>query len=171
MYAIRCTKKLLDRGAPKTLAPETVPTTVLGDWYANLVIERPELLVVCISERTLLPVIVPAKDLKRLPDRVVAAVEAMLIAIGISDHEVDEEISAMRESYFAKTADRRILGSLNDLLFHVQNGTASCRELSLHERSLRLAQMPCAVLEYAYPSESALAAFTASKALKAAKSE
>ena len=170
MYAIRCTKKLLDRGAPKTQAPEITTTTVLGDWYANILIERPEHLVVCVSERTLLPVIVPAKDLKRLPSRLAAAAAEMLKAIGVQDQDVAEEFAAMQETYFAKTSDRRVLGSLNDFVFHVQNGTASHHEFTLHERSLRLAQMPCAVLNYAYPSESALAAFAASKALKAAKS-
>ena len=147
-----------------------MPSTVLGDWYANILIERPEHLVVCVSERTLLPVIVLAKDLKRLPHRIAAAAAEMLKAIGVPDQDVEEEISAMQETYFARTADRRVLGSLNDFVFHVQKGTASGRELTLHERSLRLAQMPCAVLGYAYPSESALAAFAASKALKAAQS-
>ena len=151
------------------MPPESVSTTVLGDWYANIVFERPEQLIVCISERTLLPVIVPAKDFKRLPDRIAAATERMLRAIGVSDQDVAEEISAMEQSYFAKTADRRVLGSLTDFVFHVQDGTASRREDTLHERALRLAQMPCAVLQYAYPSESALAAFIAKNALKVAR--
>jgi hypothetical protein len=169
MYSIRCTRKLLDRGAPIRLPPESASTTVLGDWYANIVFERPEQLIVCISERTLLPVIVLAKDFKRLPDRIAAAVETMLKAIRLPDQDIVEEISDMQQNHFAKTTDRRVLGSLNDFVFHVQDGTASRREDTLHERALRLAQMPCSVLQYSYPSESALAAFIANNALKAAR--
>jgi hypothetical protein len=169
MYAIRCTRKLLDRGAPKPLAPEAVATTVLGDWYANIVFERPEKLVVCISERTLLPVIVTAKDFKGFPSRIAAAAEKMLKEIGVSDEDIANEIVAMQQSYFAKTIDRRVLGSLNDFVYHVQDGTASRKHDSLHERALRLAQMPCAVLQFAYPSEATLAAFVARKALNAAR--
>jgi hypothetical protein len=170
MYVIRCTRKLLDRGAPQHSLPSGAPTTVLGDWYANIVFERPEQLVVCISERTLLPVIVPAKDIKRLPDRIASAAEEILKAIGVPPEDVAAETLAMQEAYFAKTVDRRVIGSLNDFVFHVQHGTASRRDLSLHERAIRLARMPSAVLEYAYPSEAALAAFVASNALRAAKS-
>jgi hypothetical protein len=169
MYAIRCTRKLLDRGAPKPLAPEAVATTVLGDWYANIVFERPEQLVVCISERTLLPVIVTAKDFKGLPGRIAAAAEKMLKAIGISDEDIADEIVAMQQSYIAKTIDRRVLGSLNDFVYHVQDGTASWRQDTLHDRAFRLAHLPCAVLQFAYPSEATLAAFIARKAVNAAR--
>lgn len=146
------------------------PTTALGNWYANIVFARPEQLVVCISERTLLPVVVPAKDIKRLPQRISTAVLEMLKAIGVPDEEVMAELSEMQEVCFAKTADRRVLGALNDFVFHLQHGVGSHANLNLHERALRLARMPSGVLKYAYPSESTLAALVASKAHKAAKS-
>ncbi len=38
------------------------PTTCLGDWYANLLFTERLRLVICISERSLLPVFVAAKD-------------------------------------------------------------------------------------------------------------
>lgn len=56
MITIRCTQKLLRRVHP---TDEPRPsTTRLGDWYANLVFARPEQLVLCVSERTLLAVVV-----------------------------------------------------------------------------------------------------------------
>ena len=170
MYSICCTRKLLDRGGRRQLVSPASPTTVLGNWYANIVFARPEQLVVCISENTLLPVVVPAKDFTRLPERIASAVSDILKVIEVPDDDIAAEFLEMQDAHFSKTTDRRILGCLNDFVFHVQHGAGSHPELSLHERALRLARMPCASLQYAYPSEAALAAFIASKALKAAKS-
>jgi hypothetical protein len=61
MITFRCTKRVaerfrlqLDDGAP-------VSTGILGDWYANLLNIGRQRLVLCVSERTLLPVILPAR--------------------------------------------------------------------------------------------------------------
>ena len=169
MFAVRCTRKLLDRGAPKALAAPVPPTTVLGDWYANIVFTRSEHLVVCVSERTLLPVVVAAKDVKRLPERVAAEAGMILTAIGVPAADVEAEMAEMRVGYLAATADRRILGSLNDFVFHFEHGAGSHPELNIRERTLRLARMPCGKLEYAFPTEATLAAFATNRALKAAK--
>ena len=170
MFAIRCTKKLLDRVSAKALPLPVPPTTVLGDWYANLAFTRPEQHIVCISERTLLPVVVTAKDAKSLPDRLAEATAEVLMAIGVAATDIDEEVKQMNSAYFAKTADRRVLGSLNDFVFHFEHGTGSDMRMSLLERTLRMAHMPCGAIEYAYPSEAALAAFAARKVMKAASS-
>ena len=170
MYAIRCTKKLLDRGVPMPLAPESPPTTILGDWYASIVFAKPMHVVVCVSERTLLPVLVTAKDIKSLPARLSAAVKNMLLAIGVPTEDIEAECFEMNKGYFAKTSSRKIIGSLNDFVFHFQHGVGGYPEQSLHERALRMASMPCSVLEFALPSEATVAAFATSKALRVAAS-
>lgn len=43
------------------------PTTALGDWYANILFLRPQQLVLCVSERTLLPVVISGKEFESLP--------------------------------------------------------------------------------------------------------
>jgi hypothetical protein len=168
MHAIRCTKKLLDRGATLPLAAERPATTILGDWYANIVVARPMHVVVCISEITLLPVVVTAKNFESLPERLAAAVKEMLRATGVPNEDIEAECIEMRESYFAKTSSRKLIGSLNDFVFHLQHGVGSDTKQTLHERALRMASMPCSALEFAYPREAAVAAFARSKALKAA---
>ena len=68
MFTLRCTRRLLERfGEPAADVP--APTTVLGDWYANLLNVGRLRLVLCTSERTLLTVLVPAKDVSALPDQ------------------------------------------------------------------------------------------------------
>jgi hypothetical protein len=131
VFAIRCTEKLLERG-PLPVAMSLPPsTTILGDWYANILITRPQHLVLCVSEKTLLPVVVTAKDPRALPVRLTQAVEAMLAAIGVPQQLVRAEVREMSESCFAKTESRKLLGSLNDFMFHLRDGCASDTSLSL----------------------------------------
>jgi hypothetical protein len=170
MFAIRCTRKLLNRGAPAVLEAPVAPTTLLGDWYANVVFTRPEQLVVCIAERTLLPVVVTAKDVKGLPGRVAAAAREMLSAVGIGPGHIAAEVEAMECGYLAVTANRRVLGSLNDFMFHFEHEYYAHPGLTLHERALSLAEMPCGAIEYAYPSEATRALFASAQAIRAAQS-
>jgi hypothetical protein len=54
MMTLSCTRKLLDRAGVFTKAETAPPTTVLGDWYANLLFTRPQQLILCMNERSLL---------------------------------------------------------------------------------------------------------------------
>jgi hypothetical protein len=116
MVVVRCTKKLLDRIKPPSMAPvESVGTNVLGDWYANLLIARHTWLIVAVSEKTLLPVVLPAAPFKTMAPRLAVAVGEHLRRLGVASERVDEEVAAMVTAVFAKTASRRVLGSLIDL--------------------------------------------------------
>ncbi len=171
VFAIRCTKKLLVRGKlPVTSAPSAA-TTVLGDWYANILFTRPQHLVLCISEKTLLPVVVTAKDLKALPQRLTAAVQDVLTRIGVPQNLVHAEVQEMSQSTFAKTENRKVLGSLNEFMFHLQDGCASDRYLSLEARAMQLANMPSGSIEFAFPSEQAVSLFQAQQVIKAAQAK
>ena len=117
---LHCTRKLLDRIGEPT-AERTPPTTRLGDWYANLLFTRPEQLVIALSERTLLPVIVPAAPAPTLVPRIVAALGEVLPRLGISDDEIHAEQSEMAEVVIGKTASRRVLGVMNEFAFMMQH--------------------------------------------------
>ena len=60
MFTLRCTKKLLTRLKVKPDLQPPPSTTKLGDWYADTLNLGRERLVLCVSELTLLPVVVPA---------------------------------------------------------------------------------------------------------------
>jgi hypothetical protein len=62
MFTIRCTRKLLKHLHADGLGSAAPPTTILGDWYANLLFTRHLRLVICVSERSLLPIFVAAKE-------------------------------------------------------------------------------------------------------------
>jgi hypothetical protein len=143
-------------------------TTLLGDWYANILFVRPEHLVLCLSEKTLLPVIVQAKDVKSLPRRVAEATEQVLRAVGIPEAEIEAELAEMQQGYLATTASRKVLGCLNDFMFHFELQYKELSGLTLLEHALRLAEMPSAVLEFAFPNEATSALFATQRALRSA---
>ena len=168
VFVLRCTHKLLDR-LNSTPDPESAPPdTVLGDWYANLIRIGRIQVVLAVSERSLLPVVVPARDSRALVQRLCEALEPMLISIGVPADEATAERGAMQHWAVGKTANRRVLGSLNDLAFQLQVGLLNFPDRTLLAQSLWLAKTPLKVIDYGAPDQATLAAFAAHRALQAA---
>lgn len=168
MFVLRCTQKLLDRlnSAPD---PEPAPPdTVLGDWYANLIRVGRIQVVLAVSERSLLPVVVSARDGRSLVQRLSEALEPMLTAIGVPADDAITESGAMQGWALGKTANRRVLGSLNDLAFQLQVGLLDFPDRTLLAHALWLAKTPLKVIDYRAPDQATLAAFAARRALQAA---
>ena len=139
MYPLRCTKKLLDR---MRVAPEPNPpaaTTILGDWYANLVYVGNRQLMLCVCDKTLLPVIVPAVHAKLLPYRLPEALFDVLKALGISWSAIDREMREMQDAVVARTANRSVVGVLTDF---AQALHYSREDESLTRVALWLAETP-----------------------------
>jgi hypothetical protein len=165
MFTIRCTQKLLARlgSAPVTII--TTPDTVLGDWYANLIRVGRMQVVLAVSERTLFPLVVPAKASRTLVPRLIEALGEQLLSIGVPQEDVQAELQAMQSSAIAKTANRRVLGSLNDLAFQLETGIRHSPDRSLFELSLWLAKTPFAYIEHASPQYATVATFATRRAL------
>jgi hypothetical protein len=168
LFVLRCTQKLLDRlnSTPRPELPP--PDTVLGDWYANLVRVGRIQVVLAVSERSLLPVVVPARDGRSLVERLCEALEPMLIAVGVPSDDAIAERCAMQRWAMGKTASRRVLGSLNDLAFQLQVGLRDFPDRTLLAQSLWLAKTPLKLIDYGAPDLATLAAFAARRALRAA---
>lgn len=170
VFTLRCTQKLLDRlnAVPALELPPT--DAVLGDWYATLVRAGRVQVVLAVSERTLLPVVVPAREGRNVVLRLTEALVPLLESLGLPADAVTTERRAMESWVIGKTANRRILGSLNDLVFQLQVGLAEAPDRTLLEQSLWLAQTPLKVIEYGAPDRATVAAFVAHRALRAASS-
>ena len=137
----------------------TAPSTRLGDWYANLLFMRPAWLVLCVSERTLLPVLVPAREFETILPRFRRMVRSMLEAIGVAEHSVRNEEREMADVVIGRTASKRVLGSMNDFAWMVDGhleGTTSLLDVSL-----RLAETPCSPLAMDTPRRMTVALFSA----------
>ena len=141
MYTLRCTGKLLARLGPAAEVARELPTTVLGDWYATLVYAPSVHLFLLVSERTLLPVVVPARESRTLTQRFPMALARVLAEMGVAQPTIDREVQNMSGPRIGKTASRRVLGSMNDfqrmMPFHPWPPT------SLTALSLKLAEAPC----------------------------
>ena len=167
MFALRCTKKLLDRLPDEPEPSPAAPATVLGHWYANIVRVGRQSLVLAVSERTLLPVVMPLREAKTLPRRLAVDATDVMAAIGVPREDIDAEVAAMASCVIARTADRRVLGSLNDLAFMLEVGLRQHEQRSLLEQALWLARTPLKLIDHAGPDQATLAAFSSRKLLAA----
>jgi hypothetical protein len=136
MITLCCTQKLLRRlrVAKPELEP-LPPTSVLGNWYANLVYVGRAQFIMATSERTLLTVLLPAVDLRKsLVPNLCDATALLLLRLGVDAQR------AMREVRFGRTESRSILGSMNDfsrsLEWYLQGGITPI------EVMLRFAETP-----------------------------
>lgn len=143
MVTLRCTQRLLKQlTVPRGVEVEP-PTTRLGDWYANLLYLRPKRLVLCMSEKSLLPVLVPAKGLDTLPVRLRDAVREMLLAIEVPAAAVEAEVRAMEPLVYAPTTSRVILGSMSDFTQMLEAYMAFTPQLTLLAYQKSLSEAPC----------------------------
>ena len=150
MIVYRCTQRLA-RSLRVSLADGAFPSTgLLGDWYSKALNMGRSRNVLCLSERTLLPVIIPARK-SEFPARFSEYLEGVLLELGIPPHLVERETSAAAEPVFARTESRSLVGTLNDFAFgaavHLEAGE------SWLNTSLLLAETPSKAIGYSFPIE------------------
>lgn len=159
MFTLRCTQKLLARMRvdPDPDPPE--PSTVLGDWYANLLRLGRQQHILCVSERTLLPIVLPAVDAKLLAHRLPEHAFDVLKALGIPWSAIDREMREMQEATVGRTASRSVLGMMNDFAFALQHHRPGESRTQL---ALWLARTPCSPIKMNSPDRVTAAAFAES---------
>src|SRR5262245_28151890 len=117
MVVFRCTKRLVARlHLPVTHDPGA-SLGLLGDWYAHTLNVGSDRYVLCLSERTLLPVIVRARKAD-FPATFPQALARILEALGIAQDAIERELAACQEPLFAPTRSRVLLGAMNDFAFN-----------------------------------------------------
>jgi hypothetical protein len=121
MVTLRCTKNLLRQLRTTPSSEPRPPTTALGDWYATLVLRWPLPLVLCVSEQSLLSVILPAREPGALASRFQTAVREHLLVLGASLQDVEREATAMHQIELGPTVSRSVLGSMGELTFAVED--------------------------------------------------
>ena len=153
MMTLRCTQKLLRR---IKVTPEIVtapPSTTQGDWYANLLYLGRRQLVLCISERSFLPIVLLAKDSASLPQRLVEGVAWMLPRMGVSAQVTRTELDEMGAVHIDRTQSRRVLGVLNETAWALSFEVERYPTASPEEYGLRLADIPYGPIDYQSPLE------------------
>ena len=144
MVILRPTKKLASL-LPETGMVRATSDTALGDWYVNRIVVDRQPLLLLVSSVSLLPILLPARDVRGLPDRLAAIVEARLRNSGVDPHAIEAETRAMAPVEIGPTVDRSVLGIMVDFAksvpFHLEAGHWNEGTLRIVEE--RLAETPC----------------------------
>jgi hypothetical protein len=158
MITLRCTQRVLKRlGAVPSSAAVTA-TTRLGDWYAAWVpLRRP--LVMFMNEQSLLVVLVHAAPIRSLLDRWLEATHEFLVALEVPESEVVREIDTMKSPVVGATANRRILGCLNEATQMLKWLHARHDAPGLRDAEIYLADTMYSTIKYQHPRDLALEAF------------
>ncbi|MFN8495645.1 MAG: hypothetical protein U0350_49090 [Caldilineaceae bacterium] len=154
MLILRCTQRLRERlGHPKAEPITTPSTTVLGDWYCHLVYIGRTQLLLCVSERSLLPILLPAREAQFLPVRLSAALNIALAALNVDERAIYHELAQMQKYQIAQTTNRSVVGVLNDFSKNLGYLIDPARVLVLEAISANLAQTPCRPIGYQSPED------------------
>lgn len=124
---------------------------MLGNWYANALFWKPRV-VVMVNERTLLPVFMPMAPAASLVERFPEQLGLVLEAIAVPADFVAQELLAMDHYAFAKTANRSVVGSMNDFAHLASHHKEAGKADNLVALSASLAETPCSPLYQRYTS-------------------
>ena len=145
MYTIHATRKLLDRVKCSVGPSESAPSTALGNWYATAIFWKPQV-ALFVNERTLLPVFVPLAPASSLAHRFPIVLRDVLTALGVNPAFVETEVHLMADHSFAKTANRSVVGMMNEFTFLGGHGRQHMPDVALVDLAVRLASTPCSPL-------------------------
>lgn len=159
MFHLRCTAKLRTpvlKAVERELVEAVPTTTKLGDWFANRFNFGAQRCIICTSELSLLTVLIPARDLRAVRERLVMALDQLLVDLGVPAAKRQHETGEMQQFGVGPTTSRSVLGSMNDMAWLAEaHLSASGRLFDLRAVNIRLAAVPCAPLGYENPGKRA----------------
>jgi hypothetical protein len=118
-----------------------VASTRLGGWYGTLIRFGRWHVLLFISERSRLPVLLPARDADRLALAFPKAVSETLMGIGVPAAAVERECSLMSRITIGPIRSRSLLGSLNEFAFLARADFITRRDLTLDAVVRELAEV------------------------------
>lgn len=146
LITFRCTRRVLKRYG-WTPQDATEPTGRLGNWYVNLLNLGPERWVLCVSDVTLLPVIVPARK-DEFPHQFGAHLGFVLKALEVPQHHVVGEVESVADFVVSRTESRQVLGVMTDFANLASYHGPGSDPVAL---ALKVAGAPSKPLEYQSP--------------------
>jgi hypothetical protein len=153
MVTLRCTRKLQKKLRACEVPEIGQSTTVLGDWYGDILFTRHARLLVFVSEQSRLAVLLHARDFPTLEERFRAAVVGLLRQLGVSEEAISREALAMSEIVYAPTRSRSLLGTLNDYFRALPGMLEDRPTMTLTQYALRLSKTLCGPMKYENPSD------------------
>ena len=145
MFSLHATKKLLDRVKPAELGAVERPTTALGNWYGTALFWKSHTALL-VNEKTLLPVLLPLAPVATLAERFPRQLGLVLAACGVNREFIADELAQMTQVRFAKTANRSVLGMVNQFSVLAEGYRDYLETQDLLTLSMKLADTPCSPL-------------------------
>jgi len=103
--------------------PESEPTSDgrLGEWYANVksLPFRGKSVVIFFNVNTYITIFVTGNGTRKMLPEFVDRTGRLLQRLGVPQHLIEQETDAMQEIRLLKTDSRSILGSMNDIVHHL----------------------------------------------------
>lgn len=159
MFVLNCTKKLAKRLSFEFIEEPAQSTNKLGPWTANSFNIGRFPMILFTNDRTCISVVIPFKEASTLHNRFLESLEVLLHSIALSSREIEPELAEMSTIQLTTRANRSVLGTMNDFVFHARATLYDNPELTLEELSFQLSSIPCAPLKYDFPREAALSIF------------
>jgi hypothetical protein len=153
MFTFRCTQKLIKRLGLSVISTPPNPTTKLGDWYGNVLFIKHHLLMRFVSDRSLLPVIMPIRERQNLLSNFRTRLSTLLLQLEVEERLVSGELNRMEEAVIAPTASPSVLGSMNDFTQNAKVYFQMHDDFRLLDLELWLAEAPCGPLGYRSPNQ------------------
>ena len=151
MFTFRCTSRLINKLLAPVVDDPPPPTTRLGDWYGNVLYSGHDRLMIFVSERSLLPVVMPLRERTQLLPNFRSRLSELLMHMSVSEKAVSSELAEMRQASIAKTANPSLLGTMNDFIRNAKAYVQMHDDLHLLDLELWLAETPCGPGDYRYP--------------------
>jgi hypothetical protein len=158
MQLIRCTQKLLKelRVKPSEVEPKF---GYIGDWHANLLRVERRKCVLFTNNDTLYSIFVfglKRADFDHLDEIFRQSLFRRLRIEGFSQIQIEKALEEYQTIHFAKTNNRSVLGSMNDLAFQMEGHIISAGgidTLGLDALNDALNRIPMGALNYQYSIE------------------
>jgi hypothetical protein len=146
LLTLRCTQRVRTRlRLPEQLPEAPASSGALGDWYVHLVRFGRSEFAIATSERCLLTMLLPARELRTsLVPNLHASLRSLLERLGVPEEQVSRELAAMQPVSFARANNRRVLGSMNDFVLQASHHLARGDELATIAE--RLADTPMSAI-------------------------
>ena len=158
MRLIHCTAKLLkELGNPPLQNPNTPNPEGLGNWYANLLRIDRRKCILFTNEKTLYSFLIPKvkkENLKNIEEEFLVNLNLNLQSEGFPLDVINKVMQEYQKIGFAKTANRQVLGVMNDFAYAYEfdimrgGGLDGIRILEINKQINRTPSSP---LKYKYP--------------------
>ncbi|MCY0389878.1 hypothetical protein OVY01_22320 [Robbsia sp. Bb-Pol-6] len=153
MLRFYCTKKLLDRiGERPATEVSGISGKNLSNWYTTILFLKPQIALL-VNECTLLPLLMPLAPEKTLATRFPAHLAEILSLHGWRPDRIESELRQLDGHQFLKTANRSVLGIMNEFAFSAEVYKHHHRSDDTQRIALALAEIVFKPIQYQSPSQ------------------